>query len=313
MANVYTTDMLITDVVLLGHIPLNTDPSASNPYSPVNILRLGTIEIQTPIMKQILSTRGGYYLTYMDLPVVADGLYPMPPLAISGALANVELVQGPTIVPVNLISESEQFSTISPTSTSYGFFIQANQVQILPIPNVGVTRLWYFGRTSELTPTSLCAQASSIPTGNVVTVNSVPANLVVGSLVDTVGDQPPFNILNQAIAITSIIGNQITLSAAPTLMLSGDWIALSGTTPVPQIPVEFRLLLAQRIVCKIYEAQGYSEKLKIARQTLLAYESDTFGLITPRVQSQSKIFNPVNGGWLTSGTRRFNYLAGALQ
>lgn len=310
MANIYTTTNLINDVLLLGHVPLNNDTSASNPYNPDNILRLATLEIQTPIVKQILSTRQGYYLTKIDLPSAADGLYPVPSGAVSGSVANIELVQEPTIIPVNLIVESEQFSTNSPTSTSYGYFFIGNYIKIIPIPNIGITRIWYFGRTSELIQTSQSAQVIS-STGFDITVASVPSNLVIGSIVDILGDQPPFNIIYSNAVIVNIFGNVITLDIEPILVSPGDWIALKGFTPIPQIPVEFRVLLAQRVVCKIYESQGYLPKLKVARETLQAYERDTFGLITTRNQAQSKIINPVNGGFLSGNPNRMtNFPAG---
>lgn len=302
--NTYTTNDLINDILLLGHVPLG-----NNTFTPASVLRLATLELQTPVTKQILSTRGGYYLTYQDYTLASDGLYVIPNDAVAGALANVELIQGPTIVPVNIIEESEQFSTISPTSTSYGCFLKGNFVQILPTPNVGNPRLWYLKRTSSLVLTTAASQVTAV-NGAVISVSTIPSTIIVGSILDACGDQPPFNILGTQTVLT-IVGTDITLSAPVTNLAIGDWLALSGQTPVPQIPVEFRLILAQRVVCKVYELQGYLDKMKAAEAKLKEYEADTFNLITPRIKSQTKVIMPINGGFLSGNQNRMtNFPAG---
>jgi hypothetical protein len=299
MANSYTTADLVNNIKLIGHVP-----TGNNTFTESNLITLADRELQTPIMKQILSTRGGYYLTYQDYDAASDGLFMIPGDAIAGALANVELVQDPTIIPVNLIEESEQFSTNSPTSTSYGFFMRGNYVQILPTPPIGVCRLWYFKRPSKLIATSQACQVTAV-NGAVISVASIPTTIVVGNSVDVLGDQPPFNILGER-TITDITGTDITLDEEVTTVAIGDWIALHDQTCVPQIPVEFRTLLEQRVVVKIYELQGYLDKMKAAEMKLEELEKATFNLITPRVKSQTKIISPVNGGFLAGNSNRMN-------
>jgi hypothetical protein len=268
------------------------------------------MELQTSVVKQIMSTRGGYYLTYADYDAAQDGLYVIPSGAVAGALANVELVQSTTIIPVNLIEESEQFSTNSPTSTSYGFFMRGNYVQILPTPSIGTCRLWYFKRRSDLVLTSSCAQVTAV-NGAVISVSSVPSTMVTGVSVDALADQPPFNSLGEDLEITDVTGTDITLDDEVTGLAVGDWLALNGQTCIPQVPVEFRVLLAQRVVVKIYELQGYLDKMKAAQMKLSELEGATFKLITPRIQSQTRLINPVNGGFLSGNSNRMtNFAAG---
>ena len=296
-ANSYTSDDLVNDILLLGHVP-----TGNNTFTSTQLLRLATLEMQLAVAKQINSTRGNYYLTYQDYSIVSNGLYMIPSGCVAGALYNVELVQDPTIIPVNPIEESEQYSTISPTSTSYGFFMKGNYVQILPIPNIGVARLWYIKRMSDLVLKASCGNITAI-NSNVISVSSLPSTFLVGTALDAVGDQPPFNILGSP-TITAINGTDVTVDSAPTGLSVGDWLCLQNQTCVPQIPVEFRLLLAQRVVCKIYELQGYLEKLAAAEKKLSAYEKDTFALITPRVSTKTKIINPVNGGFLSGNPNK---------
>jgi hypothetical protein len=302
-ANSYTTDDLVSDVELVGHIPL-----ANATFTASKILRLATFQIQTPIMKKILATRGGYYLTYTDYAPVDSGLYDIPPGSVAGALADVQLIQNTTIIPVNIIEPSEQFSTNSPTSTSYGCFYVGNQVQIIPAPNVGNPRLWFTKRTSALVPVSDCGTITGVAS-NVISVSAVPSDFAVGTVLDCVGENPPFNILGNR-TITNIVGTDITLDSAVTGLAIGDFLCLEDQTCVPQIPVEYRILLVQSLAVWIYEIQGYLDKKKSGEERQKGLEEDTTSLITPRIKSQSKVINPVNGGFLSGGRRQTNFPAG---
>lgn len=304
MANTWNTTDLINKILLKSHAP-----TGNNTFDNTKILSLADDELQTPILAQILSTRGGYYLDYIDNQPASDGLYPIPSAAVAGALANIEIVNGTSITPVNPIEESEQFSTVSPTATSYGCFVRGNYVQVLPTTISGVLRMWFFRRPSNLIQTTQACQVTAI-NGAVISVASIPSTITSGSLVDAIGDQPPFNVYSST-SISNITGTNITLSAPVTGLNVGDWLALSGQTPIPPIPVEFRTLLVQRVVCKIYELQGYLNKLQAAQASLKELEEVTFGLISPRVKSQTKIVNPVNGGFLGKTSRRVNFPAGS--
>lgn len=306
-ANTWTTADLVSDVQLISHVPLG-----NNTFTASEILRLATLEIQTPIIKQVNSTRGNYYLTYADYEAAADGLFDIPSGCVAGALYLVQLIQDTTIIPVNPIELPEQFSTNAPSSTSYGFYMIGNQVQILPTPSIGTTRLWYVKRTSNLVQTTAASQITAV-NSTVISVSSVPATFAVGTTLDACGDQPPFNVLGTR-TVTDITGTDITLSAAVDDLAVGDWLALEGQTPIPQIPVEFRILLTQRVVVKIYELQGYLDKMKAAQEKLKEYEQDVFSLITPRVSSSTKIIHPTNGGFLGGNRGKVtNYPAGRNQ
>ena len=301
-ANSYTTSDLVDNVILIGHIPLS-----NSTFTATQVIRLADREMQTALMSQILSVREGYYLTYVDYTINAAGQYPIPPGAIGGALANIELVQEPTIIPVNRIEESEQFSTTSPSSTSYGFFIKGNTIQILPTPNIGVARVWFLRRPSALVTTASAAQVTVIA-GSTITVSTLPATMQIGTSVDLCQDQPTFNVLATR-TITNIVGLDVTFGSAVTDLAAGDWMALENQTPVPQIPVEFRPLLEQRVVVKMYELQAYLDKMRAAQAKLEELERALFRLITPRVQSQTKIIMPVNGGFMGGGRGRGNFPA----
>lgn len=304
-ANSYTTDVLVNNILLVSHMPLS-----NNTFTAPEILTLATRELQTAVMKQILASRGGFYMDYEEMDPLPTGLYPIPTSAIAQGLANVEIIQNPTIIQVSPIEESEQFSVSAPNSLGYGFFMRGNFVQILPLPNQNTVRLWYFKRPSTLIPTSQACLITSI-TGDSVTVASVPSNIQIGSDIDFIKDQPNFDVYSEDI-ILDITGTTITFDTGtvPLDLQIGDWIALHDQTPVPQIPVEFRPLLEQRVVVKIYEIQGYLDKAKMAQAKLDEITQVMTSLITNRVKSKTKVIMQSTGGLLGNAGYRTNFPAG---
>lgn len=294
--NSYNTTTLVSNVQLVGHIPLSNSTFTSS-----QIITLADRELQTAIISQILSCREGYYLDYSDYTPNSDGKYAVPHQAIAGALDSVQLVIDPSIVPVNRLEHSEQFSTLAPATTTYGYFIQGNTVNILPVPTIGVVRLWFLRRPNALVATSAAGSITAI-NSNVITVSSLPSTFAVGTQINLCQDQPTFDVLTET-TISAISGTDITLADISTDLAVGDWLCLANQTPVPQIPVEFRPLLEQRVVVKIYELQGYIEKMKAAGEMLMRMEKDMFNLISPRVATQTKIINPQNGGFTKANTR----------
>ncbi len=292
--NSYTTTQLVDNIVLTSHIP-----ESNNTFTPGDLINLSNRELQTAIMKQIISTRGGYYLTYRDYALTQDNTYPIPSEAIAGAVDNVEILIDTVIIQCALLEEAEQTNTQYPNSTTYGFYIRGNTIQILPSVNsIGHVRVWYLRRPSQLIPTSEACQIqaidSSTPGQTTFSVASVPSNITMGSFVDLLQDQPTFNILEEDLEITDIQGTDITVNAE-VLPEVGDWIALHNQTPIPQIPVEFRPLLEQRVVCKVYELQGYLDKLAAAKKVLEEMQGDTLNLITPRVKNRTKVLIATGG------------------
>ena len=294
--NSYNTTLLVSNVQSVGHIPLS-----NSTFTSPEIINLANRELQTALISQICSIREGYYLTYHDFVLNSTGRYTIPSQAIGAALDAVQIVIEPSILNVNRLEHAEQFSTIAPATTTYGYFISGNTVNIMPNPTFGVVRLWFNRRPNALTAVSAASLITAIA-GNVLTVSSLPSTFLVGSNINLCQDQPNFDVLTET-TISAIAGTSVTLTDISTDLAVGDWLCLADQTPVPQIPVEFRPLLEQRVVVKIYELQGYLDKMKAAGSMLERMEKDTFKLISPRVGTQTKIINPQNGGFTKVNTR----------
>lgn len=291
----YTTTELVNNVLLLAHVPLSNAT-----FDPEDILAIADFEGETSVVSQIISVREGYFQTYIEYDQAEDGRYPVPAAAIAGAITNVQIRSGQALLPVNRVDQAEQFATNVPTANSYAYYIEGNEIVVIPFNYGGVLRVSYLRAPSKLVKTTSCAKISAIA-GDIVTVEALPSSFGVDTEINEQQDQPQFNWYGPAI-ITDINTFDLTLDFVNPKLQVGDWLTPPDQTCVPQIQKEFRPLLEQRVVVKIYELQGYFDKMKVAQDKLKEMEEALFKLITPRNSSQTRIINPNNGG-LMSGNK----------
>lgn len=288
-ANTYTTSDLLTLIKLLGHVP-----QSNSTFTASNLLTLADFELQTSVAAMLKQANEGYWQAVVEYDQDASGRYPMPGDAVASAIYVLQVRNGQAIWPVSRQQVSEMTTTTFPSVGNWSYYIQNNTFVLLPVDFDGLLRVTYERRPSKLVPVTSCATVSSI-VGQVVTVSSLPTGWVNGNVLDLQACQPQFDTLGVC-EISNIAGTDLTLVGDLGDLAIGDFLCLQGQSCVPQIPIEFHQLLAQRVVCKIYELQGYLDKMKAAKAVLAEMERALIALITPRTQAAPKVVNPSWGG-----------------
>jgi hypothetical protein len=287
----YTTDNeLVPQVQRLAHIPL-----ANVTFQPADICAFGDAECRTALLSQILSVRESYYLTYSDIAANASGVYAIPYRAVGGRVHDLQMVIGNSVYQLARIEPKDQSDTLNPPTNTYAFYFRGNNIVTLPILPDGVLRVWYYVRPSNLVAQATCAQVTDFDlVANTVTVAAVPSGYSTGVVIDFTQDQPPFGLLSFDVALTNVVGSIFSVGSGlvPSTIAIGDWICLAGTTPVPQLPLEFYPLLAQRVSVKILESQGYLTKMAAAQKKLMEMEKDVMSIINPRDEGNPKKITP---------------------
>lgn len=292
---------LIPQVVRLAHIPLS-----NNTFLPVDILAFGDNELRTHILAQILSVRESYYLTFLDQPVNSTGIYPIPYRAIDGRIHAVQMVVGNVVYLLARIEPKDLINNVNPPTNAYSFYFAGNNIVTLPTLPGGVLRTWFYITPSLLVPQAQCMQITVIA-DPVITVSSIPSIYTANVTVDFTQANPPFGILNYDQAILSVNTglNTITFNSGvvPPNLAIGDFLSLANTSCIPQIPLAFHSVLAQRVSCKILESQGYMPKFQVAQAKLLEMEKAVTDIINPRDEGNPKKITP-NRGLISPGPGR---------
>ena len=289
----YTTTDLLNSVKTRGMLP----DASTGSLSPDNLLELASEELHTVMVPMILAAREHYYEKLLDQTVVAlNGVYSIPDRAIGGTLASVQYIYGINIIMLTPI-EPASVTTIYPGLSPRGFYFQNNSIVLYPIPSTTnyTLRMRYFQRPSKLAQTINCGQVTAFdPIGNTITVSSIPSSWTTGTVVDFVPSLLPYTPYALDQTITGVAGNVISFTTIPTTIAVGDWLAIAGFTPIPELPVEMFPVLAQCTVCKALEALGDAAGLQAAQANLQVKVSNALKLITSRDQSGPK---KICSGW----------------
>lgn len=288
----YTTSDFLTSARNRGNIPSTTN--RNNVNSDDSILRMATEELHIKLVPLIMSVREEFYVTSVDIPLVAgQAVYSIPSRAIGLVLRDAQLLVGTDLTSLIAIN-SEDIST-AVTGLPYGHYFQHSDIVLYPTPAVssGSLRLRYYIRPSALVPPTEARQIAAIDTGlNTVTLATSPSGWTTNTSLDLVRDIAPHTFLSTDALPTNVAGPVLTFASLPTGLAVGDWVCQAEKSPLIQIPKEMRPVLAQMTVIKVLEANGDREGVAAAVKDLEVLRATAVQMITQRNHGERKKIVP---------------------
>ncbi len=308
MAFTYTSDELVSSIKVRARVP-----TSQQTFTEARIRKLCDEEISIGLVPKILKARENYYLKPYTLPI-ENGTYEyrIPSRAIGVKLKAVQLEDSSgNISPIPQIAYEDRgyYVNNSGSANAPVYYIQNNSVILLPTPttsNQYTLHIPYFIRPNTLVAVSAAGKIESIDSGaNQVVVESIPSTFTTGTEVDIIKADGGFECVAIDQEMTNVSGTTITFASLPSGLAVGDYIALAGETPIPQIPAELHTLLSLRVTVTILESLGFVNEMKAAQAKLLEAEGATESLLTPRTDSNPKKIN--NRGGVLRRSRGWNY------
>lgn len=282
----WTTANLITAVKDRQMFP----DASSGSLSPAVLLQYATDELLITIVPMLMKLREKYYETYIDFDYSEyTPTVDIPHRSIGTTLSAVQFISGDVIRPINPIDPSN-ISTMTTSTIPSNFYFQNNSVVFYPAPAgaYGTVRLRYFQRPSSLALTTDCAQITAFDPLTGVATCVPPSQWITGDLFDFVprnaSQATPYNIDSVITAISTSSMTFTLTEAQAALVRVGDWIALAGYTPVPEVPFELQAVLTQATCCRGLAAIKDQAGLESAKIDLNAYLLAAVNLLTPRDQ-----------------------------
>lgn len=290
MAN-YTSDQLITLIKTKGLIP-----TSQQTFQPADFLNLLNDEVSIGIVPFVMKIRSEHWVYTLDTAIVAGtAAYPIPTRAIGGKVREISIVDNAgNVYDVPQIQQEElpfYNSGMSSGGYNYQFYFQANNIIIVPTPQttVGLMRVTYYRRPNALVSSLSAALVTAVNVStNTVTVSSVPSTFSTSTPLDMINGNPGFEWRAIDLTPTTIVGTALTFSTLPTNLAVGDYLALSGQSPVPQMPVELIPMLTQRTVVKVLEALGDKQGVDIAQAKLIEINAACEHILSPRSDGNPK-------------------------
>ncbi len=311
--NPYLASNLLADIKRRGQIPETSDGS----YGTEDILAFASDEIQGYMTTLLQSVREEWFVRSLDYTLGSSQVnFNIPARSVGSSLRQVLMGSAPNnwIILRRVEPKQSYNAYYGLTPTTFGnsgfgpaYIFENTHIKLLSASYGGPTlRIMYFLRPNRLVLETACGLITNIDTNaKQVTVSDAPTTFTDGTSYDFIKSQPGFDTLDFD-KVADITGNVLTFAdALPTDLAVGDYVALAGESPIPQLPVELHQLLAQRVVTKILESAG-DPKVEIARAMCESQRAEALILITPRSVGDNRYLTNFNGpGWRSRS--RFGY------
>jgi hypothetical protein len=313
MASYLTSDTLIASIQRRGNIP-----QSQVTYEPTDFLALANEEISIGILPSLLQFHQEFLVYEQDV-ILEDfvSAYDIPLRAMGNKIRNIFYKDnnGNLMEMARIFQEQEPYfqkrSTINYPSC---FYLQNNSIVLVPpiaTQPVGQLVIKYYQRPNQLVPYSRVATIQAI-NGGVITLDQIPANFVlslenVQQAYDFCETKGGHRVQGTAFPTAiNIPGLTVTFNATdiPTNLLVGDMLCLEEECYIPQVPDEMHAMLAQRVVCRIMEAQGDTAGLTNANLKLQEMELKIGNLIDNRAEGTPMKINNLRSVLRSAKIRR---------
>jgi hypothetical protein len=294
-------------------------PISQSTFQDTDLLTIANEELRLKLVSKIMTKREDFFLQRYQFTTVSGlASYALPPKAIGNAIKCVFLINADKSRRDLLRVDVDRTAGFQVTNAEpSNFYFMGDSITLVPTPtNVVTIEVVYFARPSELVTTSLCAKItaiSSLAGSTTLTVNTdLSTTVLTGAKVDIISATPPFLSLAEKSTVTSISSTQVVVSTASVsdstgavLPQVGDYIAPTGFSNIPQIPIEFHPVLAQMVAVRLLYSLGDLNKWNAGKAQLKEDLSDATDLIQNRAESSPehitnrtglvKIFSRRNG------------------
>lgn len=304
--NPYTASYLLADIKRRGQIPETSDGS----YGIDDLLGMVSDEVQTYMTTLLMGVREEWFVRASDQQLVGNQTtYNIPQRAIGSKLRQVLIGQDPNWLVVQRVEPKQTYgyyygftpASFPNSGFGAGYVFQNTTIKLLSVSYGGPTlRMLYFLRPNRVVAETACGTITAINTNTKqVTISVVPDNgtFTNGTSYDFIRSYPGFDTLAFD-QVATISGSVLTFSnSLPDGLAVGDFLALAGESPIPQLPVEMHPLLAQRVVVKVLEGSG-DPKVAFAQQMCEEQRQAALTLLTPRSEGDSRYLTNFHGpGW----------------
>lgn len=295
MPSAYLADELISAVREAGMLPPADESAPSS-----RIRAIMNREQRVYLMRLLLSVREEYRVAVVDVPLVAgQSSYRIPSRAVGAKLKLVEVV--PTTGAAATLNPVGQAQSVADGLAGGGgsYYLRDNSIVLLSTSLTGSLRLHYFRRLNKLVAASAAAEVASFSAGGkTITVTTPPGTFTSSATYDIIQGTPHFDLLAFD-EPASVAGSVLTFaSSLPGDLAVGDYLALSGESPLCMAPLELHDVLVQRALVKYLAGQGDKANLATAKEDLKELRDDALSLLCPRVQDSPVVLKNYDApGW----------------
>ncbi len=278
----YDTTRLIAQVKLRANIP-----TSQNTFSDTDILDVANDCMLSDICPWLIGLREEFFLRNFDQNIIGlQSAYKVTDRSLGNTLREVQVVRNGGLIPLDRKDVEELVSTSTGTPSSFALI--GGDIVLYPTPSstVDTLRQVYFMRPGKLVPAANAAQVLSVNfvTNTVTFANPFPATFSTSSL-DLIRNKSGFEHLGLDMTVASSTTTTITFNGTlPTNLAANDWVAVSGESPIPQLPMECHVLLIQSTATVLLESLGQLDQSQNSAAKTEALRKSITVMLSNRIQ-----------------------------
>lgn len=272
-------DSLINEVKVKGGFP------DDNYFTDAEMLLLMNDALRTVVTPLLMRIKEELFVQQKEYTISAGGSYRIPKRCIGNKLRDVKLKDGDDYTNLNRLFEEDRQD--KPT----GYYIEKNTITLSDDIDSGTLVISYFLAPSQLILEASAAEISSIDSATQVTVAALPSAILTTTPVDFAQSEGPYDLLEIDQTITNISGTSLTFASLPDDLAVGDWVCLSGQSPVLNAPREVQPLLVQATLYKCLMSKKDSSAAKEAKQELEEMKMELLNMLDTKVESNDIKFS----------------------
>ncbi len=278
------------------------EPDSNGHFTDAEWLRLAYDELVSEVFPLVLASQGDFRVTDQDDSIVANqATYRTPKRAHGGRHKDVLFVDGngdEFSLPLVNIEELGHLSGLNAEGyRDLSYYYKDDSIGLHPVPTnaTGTLRQRHYMRPGTLVTEASAAQVTAVASTVQLSFTSgtIPAAWTTANTFDVISNTGTFRTIAKDLTVATVTTGAITFSSTlDTGIEVGDWVALAGESPIPQVPEVVHPYLAQRAAVRALAAVGDKENLQFAMAELGPMERRLDDTLAPRSDGEAKVIVP---------------------
>ena len=307
---VYTTDDLVESV---RQRTMVADLSASG-TSDADIIRLLNEEMLSEIVPAVRKEHEDYFVAKTRMTLTSGtSAYRVPVRAIGSSLRNVFYKAGTylTALPHIGLEKKQGYATDS-TGSPVGYHFSGHYLELIPAPDAAnELEIYYFLRPGQLTLVENTAVVQSVSGKQVTCTATLPTAWTTSTIFDIHSEESGAELKASNLTVAAKGANTLTFNEdidgttfGTYSVDAGDYVCVKGLAAVPSVPRELHPVLAHAAACRLVEALGDTEKLKVLVAELNRMMARLPSIIGQRVEGEPRRVTPIYSPLWQQGAMR---------
>ncbi len=298
MASEFLASVLLVDAMRDIGMLSSQDESATTPRLLGHLNR----ERRVWLAKLMMSVREGYNKTAEEVDVESGATrVRIPSAAVGAKIDKLEVSNGSGgWAKLNETSARTQGDSADSASDGQWYFLDNHVYFVSALASASTVRFTYVRRSNRIVDADDTREVSTFGATTVTLAGSdVPADfLTTATTYDIIQGTPHFDVIATGVSATRS-GQVLTFASGvlPDELVAGDYVAISGETPIVQAPVELQDVLCYRAVFQYLRSIG-DQKAELVKQDLMEMEQAAISILTPRAEGHDRFVINYNApGW----------------